>query len=93
MSSCSAGTLSQDYLDAGALRFNFFRGLSGVPAGIVYDTVNVDPPEQQSALMMSANGQLSHTPPTNWTCYTSSGASASGMSNLCSSFNYPNDPS
>ncbi len=62
VSSCAAGTLSQDYLDAAALRFNLFRGISGVPAGIVLDAVNNDPPEQQAALMMSANGQLSHTP-------------------------------
>ena len=43
--------------------------------------------------MMSANGQLNHTPPTTWTCYTSSGGTASGQSNLCSNFNYPSDPS
>jgi hypothetical protein len=93
VSSCAAGTLGQDYLDAGALRFNLFRGLSGVPAGITYDAVNNDPPEQQAALMMSANAQLSHSPPSNWLCYTSSGATAAGQSNLCSSYNNPNDPS
>jgi hypothetical protein len=37
---------------------------------------------QQCALMMHANGQLSHTPPTDWTCYTAGGAEAASMSNL-----------
>ncbi len=37
---------------------------------------------QQSALMMAANGQLSHTPPTSWNCYTNAGAAAAGQSNI-----------
>jgi hypothetical protein len=31
---------------------------------------------------MSANGQLSHSPPTDWKCYSSSGAGGAGSSNL-----------
>jgi hypothetical protein len=37
---------------------------------------------QQGALMMEANNQLSHTPPTSWTCYSADGATAAGSSNL-----------
>jgi uncharacterized protein YkwD len=38
--------------------------------------------EMQSSLMMAANGQLSHTPPTSWLCYTAAGATAAGQSNI-----------
>jgi hypothetical protein len=31
---------------------------------------------------MSAQGSLSHTPPTNWACYTTNGAEAAGKSNI-----------
>ncbi|MES2441479.1 MAG: CAP domain-containing protein [Pseudomonadota bacterium] len=37
---------------------------------------------QQTSLIMAANGQLSHTPPASWACYTSAGATAAGQSNL-----------
>ena len=36
------------------------------------------PQEQQAALMMKANNALSHSPPSSWSCYTSSGASGYG---------------
>ncbi|MEI9852639.1 MAG: CAP domain-containing protein [Sphingomonas sp.] len=36
----------------------------------------------QSSLIMAANGQLSHTPPSSWNCYTSLGASVAGQANL-----------
>jgi hypothetical protein len=32
--------------------------------------------------MMSANGTLSHNPPSSWTCWTAAGAAAAGSSNL-----------
>jgi hypothetical protein len=36
----------------------------------------------QKAALMSVNGQLSHSPPSTWTCYTSDGAQASGSTDL-----------
>jgi len=33
--------------------------------------------------MMSANRNLSHTPPTNWLCYTAAGGDSAGKSNIC----------
>lgn len=41
-----------------------------------------EPAVQQSALMMAANGQLSHTPPASWLCYNAAGATAAGQSNI-----------
>lgn len=79
--SCNAGTTSQAYRDAVALRINYYRAMAGVPAAITLnETYNRK--AQQAALMMSANDSLSHTPPTNWSCYTADGADAAGSSNL-----------
>jgi hypothetical protein len=78
---CSAGTTALDFKDAVALRINYYRAMAGVPAQITlvdaYSSKN-----QEAALMMSVNQTLSHSPPTGWTCYTSSGAEAAGNSNL-----------
>src|SRR5262245_33044581 len=77
----TAGTTAQSFRDAVALRLNWYRAMAGVPAVIsLSDTFNAK--DQQAALMMSANGQPSHTPPTNWIYYTPDGAEAAGKSNL-----------
>ncbi|MTW22676.1 hypothetical protein GJ668_16540 [Allochromatium palmeri] len=81
LNGCVPGTLSADYQDATILRVNWFRAMAGVPANIVLDSDFSDK-AQQAALMMAANGQLSHTPPSSWSCYTSDGAEAAGNSNL-----------
>jgi hypothetical protein len=80
VATCNAGTTSQAYLDATFQMINFYRGMVGLP-----DTSNAAAYNtncQQAALIMSANGALSHNPPSNWTCWTSGGASAAGASNL-----------
>jgi len=79
--SCVSGSTNQTYRDALLQRINYFRNMAGVPAGIVFaDDMNAK--AEQAALMMSANGQLSHAPPTSWKCYTADGAAAAGKSNL-----------
>ncbi|MGB0383464.1 MAG: CAP domain-containing protein [Ardenticatenaceae bacterium] len=79
--SCNAGTTSQAFRDAVALRINYYRAMAGGPAGVTLnETYNSK--AQQAALMMSANGSLDHTPPTDWSCYTKEGAEAAGSSNL-----------
>jgi hypothetical protein len=80
VATCNAGTTSQAYLDATFQMINFYREMVGLP-----DTSNAAAYNtncQQAALIMSANGALSHNPPSNWTCWTSGGASAAGASNL-----------
>lgn len=37
---------------------------------------------QKCATLMAANGEISHTPPSDWECYTEDGATAAGNSNL-----------
>ncbi len=78
---CTAGTTSQAYADATILRVNYFRAMAGLPADVVLSNAwNLK--AQDAALMMSAQGALSHSPDTNWSCYTSGGAEAAGKSNL-----------
>lgn len=78
---CNAGNTTQEYKAAVLLRVNFFRALAGVPAWISFDT-EFSGAAQEAALMMSANNDLSHTPPVDWLCYGSVGAEAAGNSNL-----------
>ena len=83
-----AGTTSQAFRDAIALRVNYYRAMAGVPAAITLsDTYNAG--DQQAALMMSANGQLSHEPPASWLDYTAAGATAASNSDLFLGLNGP----
>lgn len=78
---CAAGETSAAYKAATLRRINWFRAMAGVPASVQLDaTFNAR--AQQAALMMAANNQLSHFPPTSWACYTATGAEAAGKSNL-----------
>jgi len=80
-STCTAGTTSQAYADATILRVNYYRAMAGLPGNIVLTNAwNME--AQQAALMMSSQGALSHSPATNWSCYTAAGAEAAGRSNL-----------
>jgi hypothetical protein len=66
---------------ANALRImNLYRWLAGLPE--VETAASLDAKAQACALMMAANQQLSHNPPTSWECYTAAGAEAAGDSNI-----------
>jgi uncharacterized protein YkwD len=78
--SCEAGLLSKTYSNKMLVLLNEIRKLHNL-APLSYDYSN-EPSIQEAALMMAANGKLDHHPPSDWKCYTSSGASGAGMSNL-----------
>ena len=80
VASCRAGTLKASVKADFLARLNAIRALHGLSA-VTYSDVE-DAQEAESSLMMAVNKQLSHTPPTSWTCYTSGGATAAGASNL-----------
>ncbi len=83
-----AGTTGTAFREAVRVRVNWFRAMAGVPADVAFsDTLHAKC--QQAALMMSANDQLSHTPPANWLFYTAAGAEAAGQSNLFLGANGP----
>lgn len=76
------GTTSQQYKDNVAARLNLIRALAGVPPSITLDPVESEK-DQEAAMMMSANNQLSHSPPMSWVNYTANGADAAAHSNIC----------
>ena len=78
---CDAGSTSPAFRDAILQRVNYFRAMAGVPADIQFlDELNAR--AQQVALMISANGKLSHTPDSSWSCYSADGAWAAESCNL-----------
>ena len=77
---CVAGTTSQAYRDSMVRRVNWFRHLAGVGAVTENPTMSVR--AQEAALIMSANGELSHYPGEDWACYTESGYLGAARSNL-----------
>lgn len=79
-SRCLAGTTSPASQAQVLQTINFFRGLTGVTAVKLDPALNAQ--AQQAAMLMSANGQLSHSPPRNWRCWNTTAAKAAGSSDL-----------
>lgn len=78
---CNPGDTSPEFKAAVQMRINYFRAMAGVPATIQLDA-EYNRKAQQAALMMSAEGALSHDPGTSWACYTVEGDQAASSSNL-----------
>lgn len=78
---CDSGTTTPEFKEAIVNRINFFRAMSGVPPIIGFDDA-YNEKAQAAALMMSANQQLNHHPPSTWECYSEAGREAAGSSNL-----------
>jgi uncharacterized protein YkwD len=77
---CTAGTQKPEVGQRALAVLNDIRGYHRLPP-VTYATAD-EAAEMQASLMMAANAQLSHTPPTSWLCYTGLGATAAGNSNL-----------
>ncbi len=88
-STCTAGRCSQATSNAVLTRINYFRRMVGLNSHCTMDT-SLYQQEQEAALMQSANSSLSHTPPTSWLCYTSTGSTGCGSSNLALGYNSTN---
>ncbi len=80
-----AGDTSAAYKTAMIQRFNFFRAMAGVPGNVTLNST-LNSRAQQGALMMAANGAITHTPPTNWKYWTQTGSDALSSSNVCQGF-------
>ncbi|MDR3633748.1 MAG: Calx-beta domain-containing protein [Isosphaeraceae bacterium] len=78
----NAGTLGTDYLNAIVARINAYRWMAGLPGGVTANNATENVNAQQAALMMSANNQLSHDPPSSWVDYTVAGADGASHSDL-----------
>ena len=81
LAGCAAGDTSAEYKAAMLRRINWFRAMAGVPAAVQLDA-GFNQKAQQAAMLMAVNQQLSHTPPTSWTCYNAVAAEGASKSNL-----------
>ncbi|MFY0532355.1 CAP domain-containing protein [Nannocystis pusilla] len=68
---CQAGDTGAPGRDNALRLINLYRWLAGLPA--VGHDAGLNAKAQQCALMMHANGQLSHDPPMQWDCYSADG--------------------
>jgi len=78
---CVAGTISTIVQNKLLQRINYFRRMIGVEDQIIFDPL-LNNKCQQAALIMEANDDLSHNPPSTWLCYNQVGYEAAGKSNL-----------
>lgn len=82
VASCDPGDVAATGRTNALRVLNLYRWLADLPA------IELDEGRnelgQACALMMHANGQLSHMPPMSWTCYSGDGAMAAGNSNIAS---------
>lgn len=81
VSGCVAGTNSSAYTRATLTAINWARGQAGIPPVVGLNSTYTAQ-AQRAALMMQAQGALSHAPSTSWRCWSSAGAAAAGRSNL-----------
>ncbi len=86
VANCIPGALSAARLAALEKQVNYFRQMAGVPP-ITFDPV-MNARAQAAALIMAAQGNLSHAPPTDWKCYSEEGAVGASKSNLGISYGY-----
>jgi hypothetical protein len=80
--SCEAGEMSADTLATAHKLVNLYRFMAGLPP--VEMTAERNRLAQACALLMAANGRISHTPAASWTCYTQEAADTAGSSSLSS---------
>ncbi|RNL62964.1 CAP domain-containing protein [Nocardioides marmoriginsengisoli] len=77
---CLPGLTSASTNAATLSSLNFVRSLAGLAPVTFSRTLNDS--AQKAALIMAANGNLSHNPSSSWKCWSSAGAKAAGRSNL-----------
>lgn len=88
---CIAGSVSSEFREAIKARINYFREMAGVlpitelrkntSVFTLSDSSGIREPAE-TALMMSAEGNLSHYPEQPWECYSEAGRAGAAVSNL-----------
>ncbi len=78
---CRPGDSSQRLRDETLLRVAYYRAMAGVPSRIEED-VEMSQQAQAAALMMSAEGELTHDPEPDFACYSTDGRRGAANSNL-----------
>ncbi|WP_420622473.1 cell wall-binding repeat-containing protein [Candidatus Poriferisodalis sp.] len=77
---CVAGSTSQEFRDSMIQRVNWFRRMAGLTT--VTENSGFSSTAQHTALMMAAQGSLSHYPGNDWKCYSETGALGARSSNI-----------
>ena len=77
---CVPGSTSQEFRDSMIQRVNWFRRMAGLTT--VTENSGFSSTAQHAALMMAAQGSLSHYPESDWKCYSETGAMGARSSNL-----------
>lgn len=79
---CQSGRNSAQY-DAATLEIlKYYRAMAGLPADIEF-AEKYNQAARDAALIMEAKGDLNHSPPATWPCYSESGKKGASSSNLC----------
>lgn len=78
---CVAGTIAPAFSQAQLTQLNFYRAMIGLPGNVTY-RADYTAKAQAAALIMQANGTLSHSPPPEWRCLTTEGIEGAQSSNL-----------
>lgn len=86
VSNCEAGTTNLAYRQATIDRVNFYRAMASLPGTVTLSGGAYAVDTQAAALIFSANGALSHLPPSNWTCYSAAGSSGASHSNIAAGY-------
>jgi len=81
LESCEAGISSQGYRRLTIRRVNYYRAMAGVVAGVVED-YGYSQLAHETAMMMSAQNELSHDPSPDYRCYSQDGHTGAANSNL-----------
>ena len=79
---CDAGDLSANGRTNALRQVNLVRYLAGLPE--VTNDATLDAKAQACAMLMWANGSMSHTPPQTWKCWTQDAYDAASHANLFS---------
>ena len=77
---CNPGAPSPAAQNATQSAVNYYRSVAGLPP-VTFDTF-LSAKAQAAALMMLAEGELSHDPGPTWACYSAAGRAGAGASNL-----------
>lgn len=72
VTTCTAGTTTDEYRTALVRRVNYFRAMAGVPAVVTLDD-EYTLKAQEAALIMAANIGVTNSPPMSWTCWSEDG--------------------
>lgn len=78
--SCAPGDISAQGRENALRIMNLYRFLADLPP--VDTSATRNQLAQACALLMHANGSLSHSPPQSWSCWSSDGAEGAGSSNI-----------